>query len=98
MKNYRLSPASQEDLRKIKAYSLTTWGKRQTQSYIADMKAALEQLVLSPDLGKKRDDLVVGLRSFQIRQHLIFYRCREELEVVRILHGRMDIPACFKSH
>jgi plasmid stabilization system protein ParE len=27
MKNYRLSRAAQEDLREIKSYSLTTWGK-----------------------------------------------------------------------
>jgi toxin ParE1/3/4 len=53
----------------------------------------------SPESGKKRDDLIVGLRSFCIKQHVIFYRCnQEELEVVRILHGRMDIPAYFESH
>ncbi len=55
------TPASQEDLRKIKAYSLTTWVKRQTQNYLADMEVGLEHLVLSPKLGKKRDDLATKL-------------------------------------
>jgi toxin ParE1/3/4 len=99
MKNYRLSRAAQEDLREIKSYSLTTWGKKQTQNYLAAIETTLEKLTVSPDLGKSRDDLITGLCSFKINRHVIFYRCHlEELEVVRILHGRMDIPAYFESH
>ena len=96
MTNYRLSRAAQEDLWQIKQYSLTAWGKLQTQKYLDDIEAILETLTISPEMGKKRDDLIIGLRSFTIQQHVIFYRLsQEELEVVRILHGRMDIPRYF---
>jgi toxin ParE1/3/4 len=99
MQNYRLSRAAQEDLWQIKSYSLTTWGKKQTQNYLATIESTLEKLTLSPKSGKNRDDLMVGLRSFCVKQHVIFYRCnQEELEVIRILHGRMDIPAYFDCH
>jgi plasmid stabilization system protein ParE len=64
MKNYRLSAASKDDLWEIKQSSCAAWGKRQTRSYLAAIEAALERLVISPELGKKRDELIVGLRSF----------------------------------
>lgn len=96
MKNYRLSAASQDDLRKIKAYSIATWGEQQAREYLDAIEKTLERLVISPDLGKKRDELFLGLRSFSVKQHVIFYRChQEELEVVRVLHARMNIPVYF---
>lgn len=96
MKSYRLSRAAQEDLHEIKRYSLTAWGKKQTQSYLAAIEASLGKLTVSPDLGKNRSDLISGLFSFKVNRHVIFYRCHQEyLEVVRILHGRMDIPSFF---
>ncbi len=61
MKNYRLSAASQDDLWKIKSYSRAMWGERQTRSYLAAIEAALEQLVTSPELGKKRDELIIAV-------------------------------------
>jgi plasmid stabilization system protein ParE len=62
MKNYRLSRAAQEDLWQIKQYSLATWGKQNTQQYLDNIASILENLCLSPDIGKKRDDLIIGLR------------------------------------
>jgi toxin ParE1/3/4 len=60
MKNYRLSAESQDDLRKIKGYSLTTWGKRQTQNYLAAIETTLETLTVSPELGKNRDEWLLN--------------------------------------
>ena len=98
MKSYRLSRAAQEDLHEIKRYSLTTWGKKQTQDYLAAIETSLEKLTVSPDLGKNRNDLIPGLCSFTVSRHVIFYRChQEDIEVVRILHGRMDISSFFDS-
>ena len=62
MKNYRLSRAAQEDLWQIKQYSLAAWGKQNTQQYLDNIASILENLCLSPDIGKKRDDLIIGLR------------------------------------
>jgi toxin ParE1/3/4 len=99
MKNYRLSRAAQEDLWQIKQYSLTAWGKQKTQKYLDNMESILENLCLSPDIGKKRDDLIIGLRSFPVQQHVIFYRYHQaELEVIRVLHSRMNTPAYFNIH
>jgi len=98
MKNYRLSKASQDDLKQIKSYSYATWGIKRTQKYLTTIENTLETLVISPDLGKNRDELIAGLFSFKINKHIIFYRCNDkELEVVRILHARMNIPDHFNQ-
>jgi toxin ParE1/3/4 len=45
-----------------------------------------------PALGRARDELAQGLRSFPVGQYLIFYRpISGGVEVARVLHGRRDI-------
>lgn len=49
-----------------------------------------------PNMGQKRDDLAVGLRSFPIKPYIIFYiHVSESLEIVRILHQSRNIQGQF---
>lgn len=49
-------------------------------------------LCQTPNLGKNRDDLVAGLRSFPSEHSLIFYRIsNEQLTVLRVIDARRDI-------
>jgi len=49
-----------------------------------------------PESGRTREDLPAGLRSAPVRQYTIFYRAFEqELQVVRVLHGRRDVGVMF---
>ena len=55
-----------------------------------------------PDLGRPRHDLnPPGIRSLLLRRfprYLLFYRLdADTIEVLRIKHGMMDLPALFKS-
>lgn len=46
-----------------------------------------------PELGRARDDLRPGMRSWSVGSYLIFYRVEAaRLVVVRILHGARDLP------
>lgn len=50
----------------------------------------------SPDIGRVRDELAPGLRSFPVGKHAIFYRrAKGGIEIVRVLSGWRDIPALF---
>ena len=43
--------------------------------------------------GRRRDELGEGLRSLVCRERCIFYRLdSHEVRVVRVLHGRRDLP------
>ena len=49
-------------------------------------------LAQSPYSGKKRDELLQDLRSFPVRNYLIFYFPLENgIEIVRVMHGSRDI-------
>lgn len=96
MKGYRLSKEVQDDLKEIKSHSRVVWGNKQTQEYLSEIKNSLEKLIISPQLGKTRNEIIVGLRSYGVGRHIIFYRLgKTEIEVARILHKRMDVTRYF---
>ncbi len=91
---FTLRPAAHEDLDAIWGYTQRTWGEGQANAYVRMLTAAFESLCATPELGRQRDELHPGLRMFRSGKHLIFYLATEPLDVVRILHERMD----FGSH
>ena len=45
-----------------------------------------------PKLGRKREELASGLRSFAVGSYVVFYRAmRGGVEIIRVLHGARDI-------
>lgn len=49
-----------------------------------------------PEMGRKRDDVLVGLRSFPVKRYMIYYRIRNHcIEIIRILSGYRDIDTLF---
>jgi len=55
---------------------------------------AFEMLLQNPKAGRERPDLQRGLRSFPVRNYVIFYIAQTDgIEVVRVMNGRQDIDA-----
>ena len=96
MVNFQLTELAKQDLRSIGRYTQTTWGREQRNTYLAKIDAAFQLLAMEPQLGKSCDDLRAGYRKYPVGKHLIFYRqSANSLEIIRILHERMDITARF---
>jgi toxin ParE1/3/4 len=86
-----LKPAARRDFRSILAYTTSQWGTTQRDEYRAAMNRALETLGANPEIGKAREDLSPGLRSYPVEHHVICYRIvRNTVRVLRILHEKMD--------
>ncbi|MEH2397623.1 type II toxin-antitoxin system RelE/ParE family toxin [Nostoc sp.] len=52
-----------------------------------------------PKMGRLKDELAPFLRSFLVKNNLIFYRPIDQgIEIVRILHGLQDIETIFQDH
>jgi toxin ParE1/3/4 len=50
----------------------------------------------APTLGRKREELAPGPRSFPAGDNVIFYRIANNgIEIIRILHGARDIDRFF---
>ena len=91
--SYRLSRAAAQDLRLILRDGAVRFGREQTLAYVEGLVETLERLRDFPALGRSRPELGL-IRSLPYRSHVVFYQDREEGEilVVRVRHGREDLP------
>ena len=91
MSAYRLTPAAQRDLSSIWDYTQQRRDVRQAEKYILEVKAAMERIAADPDRGRACDEIRAGYRRYGIGSHVLFYLERSEgVDIVRILHQRMD--------
>jgi toxin ParE1/3/4 len=88
--NLSFSPAAAEDISAIWDYTAETWGMDRADSYIDAIRDACLSLAAGTALGR-RVDVRAGYLKCPVGRHLIYYReTTTDLEVIRILHQRMD--------
>src|SRR5438445_8276007 len=104
MARYRLSPLAEADLAAILSTGLDRWGDAGRSRYETLLMAAIRAVAATPDGPLTRDlaTLSPSLRAFHTRNlrrahgvkhpvHIVYYRVRRTwLEIVRVLHDRMD--------
>lgn len=98
MYEVQLSLDARADLKAIARYTLESWGKAQTDSYMLELKKTVHSLGDVPLMrGISCGDLQNGLRSIPHKDHYhIFYRVRgNTVEIIRILHQSMNLPRFF---
>ena len=93
MELFILTKKARDDLLAIGRYTRKQWGKTQQISYLTRLDSAFHDLADKSDLGRACDDIRQGYFKYGVGKHVIFYRYTEkgQIEIVRILHGRMDI-------
>lgn len=93
MGSFILRQKATEDLLAIGRYTRKQWGKVQQRRYLTQLDSAFHDLADKPGLGRACDDIQEGYFKYGVGKHVIFYRHagKERIEIVRILHGRMDI-------
>ena len=65
--------------------------------FIGELASRFPKLASMPQMGRLREELSPGLRSFPIGRHIIFYRPNKDgVEIVRVLHGARDFPPLFR--
>ena len=68
----------------------------QADDFIDLIDEKFQNLSRQPGLGRRREELVAGLRSFPVGRYVIFYlQVQDSLQIVRILHGARDLDAVF---
>lgn len=98
MAPYKLTPAAKEDLKEIWNYSEERWGVTQADKYLKALEKCIEDLAKFPEKGRLRNEIRRGYRSFPEGQHLVFYKAqKKQIEVVRILHKKMDVKSQFEE-
>ena len=64
--------------------------------WVDQLDEKLRLLATQPSMGRARDELSRGLRSFPFGRYVIFYEPLDDgIDVVRVLHSARDIDAAF---
>jgi len=95
MPSFNLTNLAKADLKEIGHYTQQQWGREQRVLYLNMFDVCFQQLAANPLKGKDCSEIRNGYRKLNAGSHLIFYRQKsiDHIEIVRILHGRMDIES-----
>ena len=94
MTRYVLSPAARADMEDIWRYSVERWSAAQAERYVLAIRDACDDLASGVQAGQDAGDIRAGYRRLRVGSHVLFFRqSGRVIEVVRILHQRMDLPS-----
>ena len=89
---YIISKRAVSDLEEIWLYTVNTWSVEQADRYYSLIIDEIEYICRNIDSGKSMNFVRKGYRASKVKSHLIFYRVyNDTVEIIRILHERMDI-------
>ncbi len=95
---YRISNQAIEDINNIWIYTFNKWSKEQADRYYDLIIKEIEFVSGNFMTGKSVEQTRKNYRVTKIKSHLIFYKKLENeiVEIVRILHQRMDVKKHLK--
>ena len=90
-----LTPRANADLEEIWMF-IAADNPAQADDFIDLIDEKFQNLSRQPGLGRRREELVAGLRSFPVGRYVIFYlQVQDCLQIVRVLHGAREVDAVF---
>ncbi len=95
MSSFQISAQAERDLEDIWAY-IARDNEQAADALIDEIIERFPKLAKFPEMGKTRDDLLEGLRSFPVKHYVIFYRRRDKgVEIFRILNQARNVESEF---
>jgi toxin ParE1/3/4 len=90
-----LQPRAKADLSDIWQF-IAEDSDDQADAFIDLIDQKFELLAQQSGLGRRREELAEGLRSFPVGRYIIFYLAIPGgVQIVRVLHGARDIEVAF---
>lgn len=91
--NYKISIKASEDIENIWLYTFENWSRKEADRYVNLIFDEIEYLAKNPASGKDFSHIRKNYRYAKVKSHIIFYKKVEqqnEIEIIRVLHQRMD--------
>jgi len=97
MANFILSPTAKADLENIWDYTAKEWGSAQAEHYTRNIEAACVGLAAGSQISHSAQDIRADYRKALIGSHVLFFKVLKDgtIDIIRILHQRMDISRHF---
>jgi toxin ParE1/3/4 len=97
-RRWRFTPEADGDFVTILRRSRSAFGPDQMDAYAEQLYSAFDNLAQFPSIGRARDEIAPGLRSYPVGQHIAFYHATDdELIIIRIIHSRQDVEQEFRG-
>lgn len=95
MSRLTLTNKAKADLLEIGRYTQERWGHEQRNRYLTMLDSCFKQIAINPLKGKDCSDIRKGYRKFNVGSHVVYYHQAdpETIEIIRVLHSRMDMEA-----
>jgi toxin ParE1/3/4 len=97
MRTFNLTKAAVQDLKDIALYTEKLWGRDQRNHYLKQLDNRFHKIAKNPSIGKPCDYIKQGYFKLSEGSHIIYYTniTNERVEIIRVLHRRMDVDAQF---
>lgn len=93
---FRLTEPAIRDIEQIADYIAKVAGLVQSERFLSKLEVKFAKIAQFPNLGRRRDEVLPGLRSLTIDNYLILYMPIEQnVEIFRVISGYRDISALF---
>ena len=89
-RRFRVSRAARQDLLRIGRFTERRWGKAKRNHYLGQLDEAFALISKNDSIGNIFDEISPGYRKFPEGSHVIYYRVTDMVEIIRVLHERMD--------
>ena len=91
---YRISEAAINDLDGIWEYTFLKWSKEQADRYHHLIMNEIEFIAENISCGKPMNHIKDGYLVSFVKSHMTFFKRKEGIiEIIRILHQKMDIES-----
>jgi toxin ParE1/3/4 len=97
---FKISQEASRDIENIWFYTFNIWSIEQADRYFNLIIDEIEYLAENPKSGVDYSEVRKGYFRSRIKSHFIFYIINwqnKEIEIIRILHERMDIEKRLNS-
>ncbi len=99
MAKFKLTNNAVKDLSDIWNYTFETWSESQADKYFKLLLNACSAIAKNPQIGNTYEEIYPDLKGKKTSKHIIFYRLMKDnsIEIIRILHERMDLKNKLKK-
>jgi toxin ParE1/3/4 len=93
---FRLTEPALRDIEQIADYIARQSGLAQADHFLAKLDGRFAKITQFPSLGRRRDEILPGLRSLTTDNYLILYQAvQQDVEILRVVSGYRDLSALF---
>ena len=91
----KLSLQAVEDLKEIWLY-IANDSPAIADKFVDEIYSRCKTVSDNPDIGRRRDNLIPGIRSISFKRYILFYRKgKDKIEIIRILSAYRDFESIF---